>query len=61
VYRPFCSDRCKLLDLAHWVDGDYRVAGEPMADEATIEDAAGGAEQAPRSTEESGASNRRSR
>jgi endogenous inhibitor of DNA gyrase (YacG/DUF329 family) len=39
VYRPFCSERCKLLDLAHWVDGDYRVAGESMADETTIEDA----------------------
>ena len=28
-----------MLDLSHWVDGDYRIAGESMADEATIEDA----------------------
>jgi hypothetical protein len=28
-----------MLDLSHWVDGDYRVAGESMADETTIEDA----------------------
>jgi len=30
-WRPFCSQRCKLLDLAQWVDGGYRVAGEPVA------------------------------
>ncbi|HEY9283997.1 MAG TPA: DNA gyrase inhibitor YacG [Pyrinomonadaceae bacterium] len=24
-FRPFCSDRCKLLDLGNWVDGNYRV------------------------------------
>ena len=26
-WRPFCSERCQLLDLAHWLDGDYRVEG----------------------------------
>jgi endogenous inhibitor of DNA gyrase (YacG/DUF329 family) len=25
TWRPFCSERCKLLDLARWVDGDYRI------------------------------------
>ena len=29
AWRPFCSERCKLLDLAKWADGDYRVPGEP--------------------------------
>ena len=28
-WRPFCSERCKLLDLGKWVDGDYRVPGDP--------------------------------
>ena len=28
-WRPFCSERCKLLDLAQWVDGGYRIAGAP--------------------------------
>jgi uncharacterized protein len=56
AYRPFCSERCKLLDLAHWVDGDYRVAGEPMADDVTIEDAAPDAEPAPRGADRSGPS-----
>ena len=27
-WRPFCSERCKLLDLSNWVDGRYRVASE---------------------------------
>jgi hypothetical protein len=29
-WRPFCSERCKLQDLAHWADGTYRVASEPV-------------------------------
>ena len=28
-WRPFCSERCKLADLGHWLGGDYRVVGEP--------------------------------
>ncbi len=31
-WRPFCSERCKLQDLARWVDGDYRVAGEAVSE-----------------------------
>jgi endogenous inhibitor of DNA gyrase (YacG/DUF329 family) len=31
-FRPFCSKRCKLLDLARWLSEDYRVPGEPMGD-----------------------------
>jgi endogenous inhibitor of DNA gyrase (YacG/DUF329 family) len=23
---PFCSERCRLLDLGNWLDGRYRVA-----------------------------------
>lgn len=28
-YRPFCSERCKLLDLGAWADGDYAVPADP--------------------------------
>jgi uncharacterized protein len=28
AWRPFCSERCKLQDLARWADGKYRVEGE---------------------------------
>ena len=26
---PFCSDRCKMIDLGHWLNEDYRVS-EPL-------------------------------
>jgi endogenous inhibitor of DNA gyrase (YacG/DUF329 family) len=26
--RPFCSDRCKLVDLGKWISGDYRIVAE---------------------------------
>jgi endogenous inhibitor of DNA gyrase (YacG/DUF329 family) len=29
-WRPFCSERCQLQDLARWADGSYRVGGEPL-------------------------------
>jgi endogenous inhibitor of DNA gyrase (YacG/DUF329 family) len=27
--RPFCSARCKLLDLGEWATGNRYIAGEP--------------------------------
>ncbi|MBR59462.1 MAG: DNA gyrase inhibitor YacG [Myxococcales bacterium] len=24
---PFCSKRCAMVDLSHWLDGSYRVPG----------------------------------
>ena len=27
-FRPFCSDRCKLMDLGSWAAEAYRIAGE---------------------------------
>ena len=32
-FRPFCSERCQLVDLGKWVEGEYRVAGEPLPQE----------------------------
>jgi len=26
-FRPFCSERCKLVDLSRWVSEEYRVPG----------------------------------
>jgi endogenous inhibitor of DNA gyrase (YacG/DUF329 family) len=28
-FPPFCSERCKLIDLSHWLDGGYVIPGEP--------------------------------
>ena len=27
-HRPFCSERCKLIDFGAWADGDYAVPAE---------------------------------
>jgi endogenous inhibitor of DNA gyrase (YacG/DUF329 family) len=35
-YRPFCSERCKLLDLAAWADERYRIPGEPVSQEPEL-------------------------
>lgn len=35
--RPFCSKRCKLLDLGAWADESHRIAGEPAMDEADLD------------------------
>ena len=34
-WRPFCSERCKLIDLGEWADEGYAIAGEevPLTDE----------------------------
>lgn len=24
-FRPFCSERCHLIDLCAWASGDYRI------------------------------------
>ncbi|MBM3356208.1 MAG: DNA gyrase inhibitor YacG [Betaproteobacteria bacterium] len=30
VWRPFCSERCKMIDLGAWADERYRV---PVAED----------------------------
>ena len=27
---PFCSERCKLVDLGRWLDGKYQIPVEPV-------------------------------
>lgn len=34
---PFCSDRCRLLDLGKWASGDYRVSS-PILDPDLLEE-----------------------
>jgi endogenous inhibitor of DNA gyrase (YacG/DUF329 family) len=30
--RPFCSDRCKLIDLGSWAAEDHRIPAETAPD-----------------------------
>jgi len=32
-WRPFCSARCRGLDLGAWANEDYRVAATPPVDD----------------------------
>ena len=43
AYRPFCSERCKMVDLGRWLNEEYKVAGESAIafDEDLGEDLAG--------------------
>ncbi|MBX2994363.1 MAG: DNA gyrase inhibitor YacG [Bdellovibrionaceae bacterium] len=27
-FRPFCSERCKLIDLGQWADESFRIPAE---------------------------------
>ncbi len=32
-YRPFCSERCKMIDLGAWASGEHRIPGKPLSPE----------------------------
>lgn len=34
-FRPFCSERCRLIDLGNWADGSYHIAGPKVLDDST--------------------------
>jgi endogenous inhibitor of DNA gyrase (YacG/DUF329 family) len=33
-FRPFCSERCRLIDLARWADGSYSIPGDRVDPDA---------------------------
>jgi hypothetical protein len=33
-YRPFCSERCKLLDLGAWAAEKYWIKGQKISSES---------------------------
>jgi hypothetical protein len=37
-WRPFCSERCKLIDLGQWATEKYRVPVEPVPGELETPD-----------------------
>ena len=37
-WRPFCSERCKLLDLRNWIDGRYSVPGDTASSPSQDDD-----------------------
>ena len=34
-FRPFCSERCRLIDLGAWLSEEHAIAGEPVEGSTT--------------------------
>lgn len=32
-YRPFCSERCRLIDLGQWIEESYSIS-EPVGNDS---------------------------
>jgi len=49
-FFPFCSERCKMIDLGAWLDADYRIASKPddESDHPAERDASAGSADSPR-------------
>ncbi|MBV9552557.1 MAG: DNA gyrase inhibitor YacG [Alphaproteobacteria bacterium] len=37
AHRPFCSPRCRAVDLGRWLNGSYRVETEERAEDGAAE------------------------
>ena len=37
-YLPFCSKRCKTIDLGRWLNGAYRIPSEDQDDSSEGEE-----------------------
>jgi endogenous inhibitor of DNA gyrase (YacG/DUF329 family) len=33
-FFPFCSRRCKFIDLGAWLDADYKIVSSPESQES---------------------------
>ncbi|MGD0617065.1 MAG: DNA gyrase inhibitor YacG [Bryobacteraceae bacterium] len=38
TFAPFCSERCKLIDLGKWASGQYVIPGAPDSSEEPDEE-----------------------
>ena len=37
-YRPFCSERCKLIDFGAWAKEEHSIPGSPTFDDLMSDD-----------------------
>ncbi len=37
-HRPFCSERCQLIDLGEWAEGNRRIPADPINDHLSLDD-----------------------
>jgi hypothetical protein len=45
AFRPFCSERCRLVDLGAWVTERYRVPGDGADEDAEDDEGPGGSSE----------------
>ena len=38
AFRPFCSDRCKLIDLGEWASETRKIHGDPVDPNLSLTD-----------------------
>lgn len=38
TFRPFCCERCKLIDLGEWANEEKAIPGEPLTIEINHEE-----------------------
>jgi endogenous inhibitor of DNA gyrase (YacG/DUF329 family) len=48
TYFPFCTDRCRIIDLGKWASGAYRIS-TPVMDPEELEELRDGNQRAARS------------
>lgn len=37
-YRPFCTERCKMIDLGEWADEKFKIPTKNLDQETPTED-----------------------
>lgn len=37
-FRPFCSERCKLIDLGEWASESHKIKGNSIYDDVLSDD-----------------------
>lgn len=37
AFKPFCSQRCKLIDLGDWATEAHKIPGQPISTEFDID------------------------
>jgi hypothetical protein len=50
-FFPFCSDRCRLIDLGKWASGGYRISS-PILDPEVLENLQSRGETRPKADDE---------
>jgi endogenous inhibitor of DNA gyrase (YacG/DUF329 family) len=50
-WRPFCSERCKLIDFSRWANEEYRVPGKEINPDEIVDHPAAGDANAREETE----------